>query len=361
MTNTDIKNADGIVLSKDQIVHLLSCDESERQGLFKESAAVREKFVGNSVYLRGLIEFSNICAKDCLYCGIRKSNTQVERYELTDEEIIRAAEYAAEKQYGSIVLQSGERKGQSFTKRLTNILQEIHRRTQNQLRVTLSCGEQNQNVYREWKEAGAHRYLLRIETSNSVLYEHIHPKDTHHSFSERVRCLNNLREVGYQVGTGIMLGLPGQSNEDIARDLLWIVEKDVDMIGLGPYLLHHDTPLKNQADNLWPEGDRFQKTLIAIACLRLMMPSINIAASTAMQSIHPQGREMAIKVGANVFMPNITPGIYRDSYKLYDDKPCTREDVSDCEICVVSRILATGMTTEYGKWGDSLHFFQRNS
>lgn len=347
-------------LSQEEIIKHLTSVGEERTKLFERSAKVKEETVGNFVYLRGLIEFSNYCSKDCFYCGIRKSNRKIERYNITDEEILEAARFAYENKYGSIVLQSGELKSPAFTKRITNLIKLIHQQTDERLRITLSCGEQTKDTYQEWFDTGAKRFLLRIESSNPELYLKLHPNNILHSFDERVKCIEFLQEIGYQTGTGVMIGLPFQTLEDMANDLLWMQKMDVDMVGMGPYLMHNDTPLLQFENLLLPELERFDLALKMIALLRIMMPQINIAASTAMQSIDKMGREKAIKVGANVFMPNITPREFRDSYKLYDNKPCTDENAEDCQKCIEARIFMTDNKIAYDTAGDSLHYQHRD-
>lgn len=348
------------ILSKEEIIHNLSIVGEERTKLFERAAKVKEETVGNFVYLRGLIEFSNYCSKDCFYCGIRKSNRKIERYNITDEEILDAARFAYENKYGSIVLQSGELKSPAFTKRVTNLIKQIHQQTDERLRITLSCGEQTKDTYQEWFDTGAKRFLLRIESSNPELYLKLHPNNKLHSFDERVKCIEYLKEIGYQTGTGVMIGLPFQTLEDMANDLLWMHKMDIDMVGMGPYLMHNDTPLLEFEHLLAPELDRFDWALKMIAMLRILMPNINIAASTAMQSIDKMGREKAIKIGANVFMPNITPREFRDSYKLYDNKPCTDENAEDCQKCIEARIFMTNNKIAYDTTGDSLHYQHRD-
>lgn len=343
--------------SGENLVRLLKTNTTEQDILFANAARVKEMYSGNKVYLRGLIEFSNVCRKDCYYCGIRKSNLKVDRYNLTDRQILEAACYAAEKSFGSLVLQSGESKGKIFTRRISTLLKKIHRETNNTLQITLSCGEQTAGTYKEWFENGAKRYLLRIETTNQNLYRKLHPEN--HSFSERVGCLYDLKKCGYQVGTGVMIGLPFQTVDDLAGDLLWMQHFDVDMVGMGPYLEHADTPLFAERDRLLPLKDRFELSLKMIAILRVMMKDINLAASTAMQAADKLGREKAIKVGANVFMPNITPGVYRDQYKLYENKPCTEETPEDCLSCISVRIGLTGNEVALGEWGDSRHYHSK--
>lgn len=343
-------------LTKDDLIALLSATEEESKILFQRSEEVKREFVGNKVYFRGLIEFSNICGKNCFYCGIRAGNNNVSRYNLSDKEILEAARFAYKNQYASVVLQSGEIATDAFSSRIENLVNEIKTLSDGKLGITLSLGEQDEETYRRWFAAGAHRYLLRIETSNRALYRKIHPQNEHHDFNTRLQCLINLRNIGFQVGTGVMIGLPFQSIEDLADDLLFLKEFDVDMVGMGPYIEHPETPLYEYRDLLKPKHDRLFLALKMIAVLRILMKDINIAAATALQAIDPMGREKGIKVGANIIMPNITPGVYRNSYALYEDKPCTDENPDDCTQCLEARISMTGNFIGYNEWGDSKHF-----
>ncbi len=346
-------------ISFEEIVFLLKTDNEDKKKLYKYAAKIKSEFVQNKVYFRGLIEFSNYCSKDCLYCGIRKSNKNVKRYNLSDEEIIEAALFAYQSNYGSIVIQSGELSNPEFTKRISRLINQIHENTNNELRITLSCGEQTSDIYQQWFDDGAGRYLLRIETTNEELFSKIHPNDEHHSFKTRMNCLYDLKKIGYQTGTGVMIGLPFQTIEHLADDLLWMKQFDVDMVGMGPYLEHYETPLYPFSDKLLSKTERFDLALKMIAILRILMKDINIAAATSLQSIDKLGREKAIKVGANVIMPNITPGAYRDYYKLYNNKPCTDENPEDCRPCLEMRIALTDNEIAYNEWGDSSHYTQR--
>ncbi len=345
--------------TKSDIIDLLNLECDDLKMLFRKSSMLRTDNCGNLVYLRGLIELSNICSKNCYYCGIRKGNKNVERYNLTDKDVVQAAQFAYESNYGSVVIQSGELQSESNTQRIENICREIKKLSDGNLGITLSCGEQTQEVYQRWFEAGAHRYLLRIEASNRELYGRLHPDDVHHSYDKRVECLDLLKRTGYQVGTGVMIGLPFQTPEHLAEDLLFMKKLDVDMCGMGPYIEHQDTPLFKDKHILLPAEERFNMTLKMIAVLRILMPDINIAATTAMQAIDKMGREKAINIGANVLMPNITPGIYRDKYKLYDNKPCTDENAADCAQCIESRIRLAGFEVGYKEWGDSKRFLKK--
>ena len=346
-------------LNKDELVYLLGCNSDEMPKLFSKAAEVKDRYIGRKVYFRGLIEMSNICRKNCLYCGIRSGNTKVHRYNLTDEEVVKAASFAWENRYGSIAIQTGEVNTKEFTGRIEQLLEKINKATNYELGITLSLGEQTEETYRRWFNKGAIRYLLRIEASNRDLYTKLHPNDGHHDFDERLECLRALKRIGYQVGTGVMIGLPFQTLEHLADDLLWMQEMDVDMVGMGPYVEHPDTPLYQYRDSLLPITERFNLALKMTALLRILMKDINIVAPTALQAIDPLGREKAIKVGANVIMPNITPGAYRNDYKLYENKPCTDDSADDCMNCLEARIQLTGDEIGYGEHGNSKHYYRR--
>lgn len=345
--------------SHDDLVALLSAEGADRTMIFEKAAAVKKEFVGNKVYFRGLIELSNICSKNCYYCGIRAGNKNVDRYFVTEDEVVAAAVFALENGYGSMVIQSGERTDKTFVDKVTEILKKIMEVSKGKLGVTLSMGEQSEDTYRTWFEAGAHRYLIRIETSNKDLYYKIHPEDKKHSFEERIDALKLLRKVGYNVGTGVMIGLPYQTIDDLANDLIFFRELDIDMAGMGPYIEHKDTPLYELKDVLLPKEARFDLALKMVAILRIMMKNINIAATTAMQSIDKLGREKALKVGANIIMPNLTPVKYREGYLLYEDKPCIDEEADECRTCLEARIHIAGDEIGYNEWGDSKHFAER--
>jgi biotin synthase len=357
MTVKDIINKDSF--SKEDLITLLSCEGDDKTLLYKKSAETKEKYVGNKLWFRGLIEFSNVCGKDCLYCGIRKGNKNLKRYNLSDEEILEAARFAYENRYGSIALQSGELESSSVTYRIENLLHKIKELSDGELGITLSVGEQKYEVYKKWFDAGAHRYLLRVEATNRELYRKIHPDNKKHDFQRRLDCLKSLQDIGYQTGTGVMIGLPFQTPEDLAGDLLYMRDFDIDMCGMGPYIEHADTPLINYADTLLPINTRFDLTLKMIAILRIMMKDINIVAATALQAIDPVGREKAVKIGANIIMPNITPGRYRDSYRLYDNKPCTDDSAEDCQSCLEARVSLADSEVIYGEWGDPIHYEKR--
>jgi len=343
----------------EELIHLLTCKGKEENQLFQEAQHIKNQTIGNKVSLRGLIEISNICIKDCLYCGIRKSNNQTARYTLTDLEIEEAADFAYTHHFGSIVLQGGERTDNEYIKRIERLLKTIKRKSNNELGITLSLGEQTEETYRRWFEAGAHRYLLRIETSNPELYAKIHPNNSSHDHSTRLKCIEYLQRCGYQTGTGVMIGLPFQTIKDLAQDLLFIKKINVDMVGMGPYLEHRDTPLYTYYQQLPSHAERLQLSLHMIALLRLIMPDINIAATTALQAIAPIGREKALTFGANVVMPNITPTNNRILYRLYENKPGTHEGTADSMRKLEISIQNSGCEVLYDTWGDSQHFHNR--
>lgn len=346
------------VLDRSDILVLLQCSEEEAPLLYRKAAAIRDRYVGNQVYLRGLIEYSNICGKNCLYCGVRRDNMKVERYTLKREEVLEAAMTAYRLNMGSIAIQSGENSSNSFTDTIEDLVRTIRKMTDNRLGITLSLGEQKRETYGRWFEAGAHRYLLRIEASSEALYRRIHPDDDMHRYQRRLECLRMIQETGYQTGTGVMVGLPSQTLGDLADDIIFMRDFDIDMCGMGPFIEHSDTPLGERGtDNLFLK-ERFHLTLRMIAIARIVMKDINIVASTAMQTIDPAGREKAISCGANVVMPNLTPAMYRAGYQIYEGKPGYRE-VTESNVSGLNLDLIPGITLGLGTWGDTPHYGHR--
>lgn len=343
----------------DNLRQLLSLEGVPLEELFAVARRVRTSYSGNKVFLRGLVELSNQCAKNCYYCGVRCGNSAVKRYRMTDEEVLTAARFAYENRFASMVIQAGEREDRSFTSGITRLLDKIHQETGSSLHITLSLGEQSRETYREWYEHGAHRYLLRIEASDPDLYRQLHPDDDKHRYQRRLDCLYLLKEEGYQTGTGVMVGLPFQTVDHLISDLLFFRDLDIDMVGMGPYIEHEATPLFEHRHALPAPGERFFMTMKMLALLRIMMKDINIAATTAMQTIWPGGREFALKVGANVVMPNLTPARYRDNYLLYKDKPGVNEEAEDTTANLQAMIHQAGMEIGYGEWGDSRHYASR--
>lgn len=351
--------------SREDLARLVSLtDPKEREALYKAAYAVKAARVGRVAYYRGLIEFSNICVKNCLYCGIRKGNHAVARFESSMDEILEQAKWIYENHYGSIVLQSGERTDAKFIDFVDEAVREIKALSSGRLGITLCVGEQTKETYARWFESGAHRYLLRIEESNPAFYATMHPADGHHLWQVRHDCLKALREVGYQVGTGVMIGLPGQTAEHLADDLLYFRDMGIDMIGMGPYIVAAETPMGQEVIAAGKDTDadrerRFVLGLNMIAAARLLMPDVNIAATTALQGLNKHGRELGLKAGANVLMPLATLPKYRKGYQLYDGKPCIEDTTEQCRNCLTGRVRWAGDTVGYDSWGDSRHYFER--
>jgi len=314
------------------LVPLLGCSEENSATLYKAADKIRANRVGNGVHLRGLIEFSNYCRMNCEYCGLRRDNRSIERYRLTQDEIIATAKKAEDLGYKTVVLQSGE--DLYFTAaKMAEIIKII--KSETDLALTLSAGERDRGTYRLWKEAGADRYLLRIETTNRELFTRLHPDG---NFENRAACLRNLKELGYQLGTGIMVGLPGQTHESIAKDIIWMHDLGAEMIGVGPFISHPETPLENES------GGTVEDTLRLIAVLRIVFPYSHIPATTAMGTLDPFGREKALQAGANVMMPNITPEEFRPKYEIYPNKVCLLEDSGQSPNGIAKRLQAIGRT-----------------
>ena len=342
MLNTSFDKIDNqLELSREDIVFLLNLkDKADIELLLNKAYLVKLDEVGRKVYYRGIIEFSNICDKDCYYCGIRKSNSEAERFMLTEENILNSAKFAYDSHYGSIVLQSGERSDPLFIDFVENILKKIKIISANKLGITLSVGEQSYETYKRWFNAGAHRYLLRIETSNRELYKKLHPEN--HDFNSRVNCLKLLKKCGYQVGTGVMIKLPYQTIDQLADDIIFFKNMDIDMIGMGPYLPHKSSPLTKQFPDAPDMKKLLEFSLKMIAITRIHLNNVNIAATTALQAIHPKGREQGLLAGANIIMPNLTDTEFRAPYQLYDNKPCIDENSKMCATCLSGRINGIG-------------------
>lgn len=275
---------------------------------------------------------------------------------MNKDEVISSALWSYEQGYGSVVIQSGEREDAAFADIIDELLGEIKAKSNGELGITLSLGEQSPEVYRRWFESGAHRYLIRIETSSPSLYKKLHPED--HSWQKRIDCIHSLKEIGYQVGTGVMIGLPHQTIEDLADDILFFYDEDIDMLGMGPFIPHAETPFAKYIESYNPEA-ALEQALKMIAVCRIALKDVNIASTTALQALNPTGREMGLLAGANIIMPNITDTKYRENYQLYDGKPCMDENASMCRGCLEKRIQSIGETIGYNKWGDSKHFSSR--
>lgn len=351
-------------LTKEMMVQLLNISSRDTMpaALLQNYAdELRKSEVGDAVSFRGLLEFSNICRLDCHYCGIRKGNTNVERYTLDRETLVSQALWCARQGYGSVMLQSGQRTDESFINELVDTVSEIKQKSRSNalpdgLGITLGIGEQSYETYERLYTAGAHRYLLRIETTNRNLYERIHPKEQ--TYENRLSCLSYLKDIGYQVGTGVMIGIPGQSLGMLAEDILFFKDMDIDMIGMGPYITHPDSPMADLG--MMEKDELLQLSLNMIAVTRIYLQDVNIAAATALQAVTPDGREQGLRYGANVVMPNATPRAVREGYQLYAGKPCLNEASAECSSCLSHRIHAVGRTVNFNSWGDSPHAVRKS-
>ena len=323
----------GEALSEAQLLQLIEARDDEAAALLSARAvAARRAIYGTDVYTRGLIEISNICKNDCLYCGIRRSNGNAKRYRLTPEQILECADEGHALGFRTFVLQGGE--DMWFTdERLCGIVSALKARFPD-CAVTLSMGERSRESYRRLFDAGAERYLLRHETADPDHYARLHPKEM--CWENRMRCLRNLRKIGYQVGCGFMVGSPFQTAAHLAKDLAFIQAFKPDMCGIGPFIPHHDTPFADR-----PAGT-LELTLFLLSVIRLIHPPVLLPATTALGTIDPTGREKGIQAGANVVMPNLSPVGVRKQYELYDNKICTGEESAQCRGCLERRMEGIG-------------------
>lgn len=332
-------------LTKEEITYLLvNITNADREILYSKALKTKQAYYGNKVYLRGLIEFSNICRQDCLYCGIRASNTKVERYRLTSEEILGCCDEGYKLGYRTFVLQSGE--DLWYTEEVLGRLLQAIKKRYPEAALTLSIGERGVATYQSLLAAGADRFLMRHETASPELYQTLHPTMR---FEDRRVCLSTLQDLGYQVGAGFMVGLPGQTPADLAEDLRYLKDFQPDMIGIGPFIPHSETPLGAE------KGGTLEDTLVMVALARLLIPDSLIPATTALGTLNPLGRELALKAGANVVMPIITPTSVRKQYALYENKICGDDHPEDCRYCIERRIQAAGFEVDLGR-GDSRKF-----
>ncbi len=338
-------------LSREEMVKLLGATSSDDVEALRAAArGLKRRIFGNRVAIRGIVEIGNRCAKDCLYCGIRSSNRNLRRYSLSVDDIERMAERNAALGYRSIVVQGGEIESEANTRFIEDVLRRIGRLS---LGVTLSLGEQERDVYRRWRDSGAHRYLLRIESSSRDLYAGIHPAG--YSWERRLKCLKDLRECGYQVGTGTMSSLPRQTLGDLAADIAFFGEVDADMIGMGPYIPHPDTPLA-AIDTRRTCEERLMLALNMISVARLYLHDVNIASTTALEALAPDGRVQGVLAGANVVMPNVTDVEFRPGYQLYSGKPGLSEVSHEAKTRLDADLAAIGEVIDYSSRGDSPHY-----
>jgi biotin synthase len=323
--------------SIEKIVSWLKSEGRELAALYDKADKVRKDNMGDDIFLRGIIEFSNFCSKSCGYCGIGCGCDGVHRYRIPDDEILEACEKMLGYGQTTVVLQSGE--DSYYTKeRMGDLIEKI--KSKMTLAVTVSVGERSESTYRYWKEKGMDRYLLRFETSNRDLFEKSHPKD---DFDDRINCLKILQKIGVQVGSGFLIGIPGSTYESLAEDILFCTNLGLDMIGVGPFVPSPKTEFKSEKNPF--DSEVFFKV---IAILRLLNPKVHLPATTAFDAIHSNGRNLLLKRGCNVFMPNATPQKYRGDYLLYPGKPCVDESGDDCARCVASRILSIGRNVGVG-------------
>ena len=336
--------------SGEELLFLLdNLNEDDKIYLVQKAHETRMKTYGDKVYMRGLIEFTNFCKKDCIYCGIRRSNKDADRYRLTMEDIMECVDIGDRLGYKTYVLQGGE--DDYFTdERMVEIIKMIKSKYPNNA-ITLSLGERSYDSYKKMYEAGADRYLLRHETATKELYEKLHPGA---SFEERRQCLRNLKEIGYQIGAGFMVELPKQTNKDLVNDLLFVKELEPHMCGIGPFIPHKDSPLKNE------KAGTVEKTTTMLALIRLLLPNVLLPSTTALGSIDPTGREKGIKAGGNVVMPNLSPTSVREKYSLYDGKICTGDEAAECRNCIEGRINKAGFKVEVTR-GDNMAWRKENA
>jgi len=339
--------------SKKEIIEALAFRGGDQRALHKRACGVRDVTVSNHLYLRGLIEISNICSRDCYYCGIRASSRETPRYELSREETLSCIETVSRCGISSVVLQSGERRNAAWIENLAVTLADIKARYP-QICITLSVGELSLDEYRRMYDAGAERYLLRIETSSEKHYRQLHPPVM--SFSARLKSIEDMRRAGFQVGSGVMINSPFQTRENLADDLLLLRELDIDMCGMGPYIPHEQSPLAHLP---WSRDMALDLGLNMIALLRMAMPDINIAATTALEALSPVGREQGLKAGANVVMPQFSPPARRKEYMLYDNKPVDFEEYDTMMTGLAGAAEEAGMILNPADPGHSLHFRKR--
>ena len=324
----------GQELTKSQWIELLERwqDPAVTEPITQEAVRLRKKYYGDKVYTRGLIEFTNYCKNNCFYCGIRRGNQNALRYRLTEEEILECCENGYQLNYRTFVLQGGE--DPYYTdQRMVHIIRSIKERHPD-CALTLSIGEKSYESYKKYREAGADRYLLRHETADEEHYRSLHPEEM--SLSHRKQCLYDLKKLGYQVGAGFMVGSPGQTMASLAEDMLFLQKLQPEMVGIGPFIPHHDSPFASE-----PAGS-VDLTLYLLSLIRILLPKTLLPATTALGTLDPCGREKGLKAGANVVMPNLSPLRNRKQYELYDNKICTGEEAAECRDCLGRRVASAG-------------------
>jgi biotin synthase len=334
------------LLSKDELLHVIeNCNEEDKKYIVEKAHETRLKYYSNRVFLRGLIEFTNYCKNDCYYCGIRRSNSTVERYRLSLDDILACCKTGYDLGYKTYVLQGGE-DGYYSDDKIVEIISCIKRKYQD-CAITLSIGEKSHESYKRYYEAGADRYLLRHETADDNHYKKLHPKEL--SLSNRKKCLYDLKNIGFQIGAGFMVGSPYQTTENLVQDLLFLKELEPHMVGIGPFIPHKATIFKNE------KKGTLEMTILMVALTRLLLPKALIPATTALGTIHPLGRELGLKAGANVVMPNLSPTGVREMYSLYDNKICTGDEAAECRYCIEKRINNSGFEVDLSR-GDNIEW-----
>lgn len=320
-------------IEKEELALLLETKDQEVCTYLQKSAdEVRKQVYGNQIYMRGLIEFTNYCKNDCYYCGIRCSNKKADRYRLSEEQMLSCCQSGYELGFRTFVLQGGE--DPYYTdERICDIISSI-RQQYPDCAITLSIGEKNRESYQKMFDAGADRYLLRHETADEAHYRLLHPETM--SLKNRIRCLYDLKAIGYQVGCGFMVGSPGQTVDTLYEDLQLILDLQPQMVGIGPFIPHQDTPFSDK------EGGTLEWTLRLLSLIRLLHPHVLLPATTALGTIHPKGRERGIQAGGNVVMPNLSPTDVRKKYMLYDNKICTGDEAAECRFCMQKRMESIG-------------------
>lgn len=314
----------------------------DRTLLYARADEIRRQNYGTDVYIRGLIEISSYCRNDCLYCGIRRSNMHAERYRLSKEQILECCKTGYRLGFRTFVMQGGE-DAYFTTEYVAEIVEEIKKRYPD-CAVTLSLGEREKADYQIWYDAGADRYLLRHETAGRAHYGKLHPPEL--SYDHRMQCLYHLKDIGYQVGCGFMVESPYQTVDDLIADMRFLRKFQPHMVGIGPFIPHHDTPFADRSQG------SLEKTLTMVALIRLMLPKALIPSTTALGTIHPRGRELGLQAGANVVMPNLSPVSVRKQYSLYDNKICTGDEAAECIECMKRRVASVGYQTAVsrGDW-----------
>ena len=314
-----------------ELLHLYQDPDAIRL-LREEAVRIQKKYFENKIYTRGLIDFTNYCRNDCYYCGIRRSNRNASRYRLTKEEILQCCENGYELGFRTFVLQGGEDPWFNDD-RMVDIIRSV-KQGYPDCAITLSIGEKSKESYQRFKDAGADRYLLRHETASEEHYRYLHPECL--SLANRKQCLYTLKELGYQVGAGFMVGAPGQTLEYLAEDLVFLKDLNPHMVGIGPFIPHHDTKFAEE-----PAGS-VDMTLFLLSVIRIMLPQVLLPATTALGTLDPRGREKGFQAGANVVMPNLSPVKNRKQYELYDNKICTGEEAAECRGCLARRVESVG-------------------